>query len=124
MSLEVALEGTCCWEIDKSGCLRGFVVQNSSYLLFVINLYPPPFEGVNFALSTHPNSFYLTPYPPLTAANVIWVFREFSVKDEVTNKNPFVILILYYKRDSSVLIEFWCSATLFLTAILCYVMFC
>ena len=85
---------------------------------------PPPFEGVNFALSTHPISFYLTPHPPLTAANVIWVFREFSVKDEVTNKNPFVILILYYKRDSSVLIEFWCSATLFLTAILCYVMFC
>ena len=46
------------------------------------------------------------------------------MKDEVTNKNPFIILILYYKRDSCVLIEFWCSATLFLTAILCYVMFC
>ena len=45
MSLEVALEGTCFWEIDKSGCLRGFVVQNSSYLLFVINLYPLPLKG-------------------------------------------------------------------------------
>ena len=45
MSLEVALEGTCCWEIDMSGCLRGFVVQNSSYLLFVINLYPLPLKG-------------------------------------------------------------------------------
>ena len=39
------------------------------------------------------------------------------MKDEVTNKNPFVISILYYKRDSVVLIE---SATLFLTAFLCY----
>ena len=35
------------------------------------------------------------------------------MKDEVTNKNPFVISILYYKRDNIVLIE---SATLFLTA--------
>ena len=43
------------------------------------------------------------------------------MKDEVTNKNPFVISILYYIRDSIVLIE---SATLFLTAILCYLMLC
>ena len=45
------------------------------------------------------------------------------MKEELTNKNPFVISMLFYKRDSIVLIESWCSATLFLTAIMFYIIY-
>ena len=27
------LEGNCCWELDNSGCLRGFDVEHSCYVL-------------------------------------------------------------------------------------------
>ena len=59
MSLEVALEGTCCWGIDKPGCLRGFVVKFQRKIGCGL--------GANFTPRPHPISFYLTlPAPPPT----------------------------------------------------------
>ena len=56
--IDMSLEGTCCWEMDNSGCRRGFGAQNSWYVPFVRNIPPPPplpTEGLNFALWPHPN---------------------------------------------------------------------
>jgi len=29
----MSLKGNCCWELDNSGCLRGFDVEHSCYVL-------------------------------------------------------------------------------------------
>ena len=69
----------------------------------------------------------------LTAANVIRVMLEFTVNDEVTNENVVLPLSAKFKaiktntkRDSFVLMELWCSATLFCVCVcvLCYVILC
>ena len=49
-------EGKRCWEKYNSGCLRGFDVKNSCYVLETFPTRPlPTTEGLNFALRPHPN---------------------------------------------------------------------
>ena len=56
--INMSLDGKCWWEIDISGCLRGFGVRNSPWphqLLFESPPPPPLTEELNFALWPHPN---------------------------------------------------------------------
>ena len=48
----MSMEGNCCLEIDNSGCLRGFNVKNSCYVLFVKNLFAQP-RPQGFSRPTH-----------------------------------------------------------------------
>ena len=49
--INMSLDGKCWWEIDISGCLRGFGVRNS----------PPPTQGVKFRPLTTPITFRIPP---------------------------------------------------------------
>ena len=57
--IDMSLEGTCCWEMDNSGCRRGFGAQNSWYVPFVRNIPPPSSHWrVEFCPMTTPKLTY------------------------------------------------------------------
>ena len=38
---DMSLEGKCCWERDSAGCLRGFIVQSTCYVVFIRAIIRP-----------------------------------------------------------------------------------
>ena len=68
----MSLESNCCWELDNSGCLRGFDVEHSCYVLFVRNLFLPFPPGTPLKGSISPlgrTQFPLPPPPPIKGLN-------------------------------------------------------
>ena len=70
----MSLERNCCWELDNSGCLRGFDVEHSCYVLSEICPITTPKVTINvktyFCLETSQNvRLQVVGAPSLLAGN-------------------------------------------------------